>query len=68
MGACFTAQEALQNQWVQHFVIARGEWLLPFVHQLAHGEVVDSERVLALYRDQYGGEPLSFVAKDHQRF
>jgi hypothetical protein len=61
-GNLFTANEALGDQWRQHFVTAGGEWLLPFIEQIANGSAVDEAEVLRQYRARHGYAAGSFEA------
>lgn len=59
-GGLFSAHEALQPQWREHFVSARGEWLLPYIEHLAAGKQIDSAEVLSLAAAKLGRAPQSY--------
>jgi hypothetical protein len=59
-GGLFTAEEALQPSWREHFSLARGVWLLPYVMQLAAGDVPSQDEVLALATTSLGTVPASY--------
>ncbi len=63
-GGIFTAREALQLQWREHFTITHGEWLLPFIEQLAEGALfVPNEVVLSLATANLGQTPESYESR-----
>lgn len=59
-GGHFSAQDALGPTWREHFFYAGGEWLLPFVRELAAGRSVPSALVLKKYQELHGVEPQSY--------
>jgi hypothetical protein len=59
-GGIFSAEEALAPTWKDHFSKAGGEWLLPFVRELAEGRSVPAEGVIKMYRELNGFEPQSY--------
>ena len=59
-GGIFTAQEALQPQWHEHLSITNGEWLLPFIEQLAAGQSLPSKEMLSLATAKLGQAPESY--------
>jgi hypothetical protein len=63
-GGVFTAQEALQPQWREHFALAKGEWLLPFIKQLAAGHLLNAPELLALAASKLGEAPQSYECAD----
>ncbi len=62
-GNVFTAEEALREHWRQHYVLAQGEWLIPYVHQLAQGIVPPRDALIALATQRLGRVPDSFVRR-----
>lgn len=56
-GSLLSATEALEPHWREHFANAQGEWLLPFLEQLAAGVRLDQKKVLALSASKLGREP-----------
>jgi hypothetical protein len=60
----FTAQEALDEHWRDHISAARGDWLYPFIQQLAAGLPLDQNAVLALAAECLGKFPESYVHQD----
>jgi hypothetical protein len=63
VGGLFTAQEALQQQWREHFSFAQAEWLLPFIEQLAAGQSLNASELIALAASRLGHAPESY---EHQ--
>lgn len=60
-GGVFTAIEALRPQWREHFAAANGEWLIPFIEQLAAGQTLKADDLMALATRTLGRAPESFV-------
>ncbi|MCP2067992.1 hypothetical protein [Pseudomonas laurylsulfatiphila] len=56
-GGVFTAQEALHAKWREHIAAAKGEWLLPFIEQLAAGVHLDASSLLAIAAAKLGEPP-----------
>jgi hypothetical protein len=62
-GTRLTPAEALQPHWKESFLNANGEWLLPFLEQLAAGARLDPKEILALSAARLGREPESYEAQ-----
>ncbi|MBS1767309.1 MAG: hypothetical protein JST05_07920 [Acidobacteria bacterium] len=58
-GGIFTAEAALQPRWRKHFEIAGGQWLLPYIVELASGQSLPKEEVLSLAAESLGRTPPS---------
>jgi hypothetical protein len=56
----FTAAEAISELWREHIAIAQGEWLRPFLLELAAGRRIGRDEVLAEYRTRYNWDPPTF--------
>jgi hypothetical protein len=66
--AFLTATDALNPEWAPHFADANAEWLIPFVQQMAFGELVPAQEVLGLYRARHGGsEPETYAHVEGRR-
>jgi hypothetical protein len=59
-GSLLSAAEALEAHWREHFASAQGEWLLPFLEQVALGARLDQGQILALAAARLGKEPESY--------
>jgi hypothetical protein len=59
-GGIFSAQDALGPTWKEHFSNAGGDWLLPFVRELAEGRSVSSAAVIKKYQELHGVEPQTY--------
>jgi hypothetical protein len=59
-GGVFSAAEALQPQWREHIAAANGEWLIPFIEQLAAGQTLNANGLLALATEKLGQAPESY--------
>ena len=59
IGTTVTAREALDN-WASHFVVAGGEWLIPFITRMAAGATVDADEVVGIFKARTGYMPSSF--------
>ncbi|WP_440225288.1 hypothetical protein ACQQ2N_08540 [Dokdonella sp. MW10] len=53
----------MREHWRPHFVFAQGEWLIPYVQQLAQGIVPDREALIAFATQRLRRVPDSFVRK-----
>ena len=56
-GADLPASGALDAQFRRHLSNAAGEWLLPFLENMASGGHPSERDVLSLYRQRHGSEP-----------
>jgi hypothetical protein len=56
----FTAAEALGELWQEHIAISQGEWLRPYLTELAAGRTIERDVVLAHYRTLHGWAPPTF--------
>jgi hypothetical protein len=61
VGSTFTAQVALSEKWRDHFAKADGEWLLPYIEQLAAGIVPSMEELLKIATLRLKRAPSSYV-------
>lgn len=59
-GGFFSTHEALQPQWREHFALANGEWLLPYVEQLAAGKSIDAAALLLVATQKLGAAPQTY--------
>jgi hypothetical protein len=48
-GCAVSATEALEAKWREHFQVTDGEWLIPFVEQLAAGNPLPKEAMLEAF-------------------
>jgi hypothetical protein len=56
-GGVFTLDEALSSQWRSHFQRAEGEWLRPYLEQIAEGRAVDEAELVAAFTERHGRAP-----------
>jgi hypothetical protein len=63
-GCAVSAKEALEAKWREHFQVTRGEWLIPFVEQLAAGNPFPKEAMLETFFKHHGNEPSHYVSSN----
>ncbi len=61
-GSCLSLDEALSPEWAEHFVNAKGEWLLPYLERLHRGQAVEEFELIADYERRHGRSPRIFEA------
>ena len=62
-GGDFTAAQALDPVWDEHFELAGGTWLRPYLARMAAGEPVTAEEVVGRYVALHGRQPETWVLR-----